>query len=214
MPVPATQPKRPEAEAPASYSYPCSFTQPLPRLVSTRPLRRATLKRAKRRTVMFSPSLPTLCRSVLDADGLVLMKGCSNRQPPRRTWHLPSTIFSITGPACRWRRPGRDRSPSRDPYQPRSHFGLDEARIAGCNVHRDVLHQLLEVLVRATKSSRNSIQQHADLAAGVNVGSTALVGGGRPFSAPRPCPLAQHHKGILIFPWSLQRFQSSRHGRA
>jgi len=40
-----------------------------------------TLKRAKRRTVMFSPSLPTFCAisSLIEID-CSLMKGCSNRQ--------------------------------------------------------------------------------------------------------------------------------------
>ena len=40
-----------------------------------------TLKRAKRRTVMFSPSLPTFCAisSLIEID-CSLMKGCYNRQ--------------------------------------------------------------------------------------------------------------------------------------
>src|ERR1700758_343453 len=40
-----------------------------------------TLKRAKRRTVMFSPSLPTFCAiSSLMLTAWSLMKGCSSRQ--------------------------------------------------------------------------------------------------------------------------------------
>jgi hypothetical protein len=52
-------------------------------------------------------------------------------------------------------------------------LGLHIAGIAGCNVHRDVLEQLLEVLgARHKVALAIQFEQHADLAAGMNICAT------------------------------------------
>src|ERR1035437_5266426 len=97
-------------------------------------------------------------------------------------------------------------------------LGLHIARVAGRDVHRDVLEQLLEVLGAGHEVALAiQFEQYADLAAGVNIGAhRALVGRAGGLLLRRGhAPLAQHHKGILdISLGLLQRLQAVAHRRA
>jgi hypothetical protein len=117
---------------------------------------------------------------------------------------LPSTIFSITGSrlAC-----GRSLR-AINLLLALQIFGghvlrLHIARIAGRDVHRDVLQQLLEVLGAGHKVALAvQLEQHADLAAGMDIGAhRALVGGAGSLLLRRGhAPLAQHHKRASMSP--------------
>ena len=97
-------------------------------------------------------------------------------------------------------------------------FGLHIARIARRDVHRDVLEQLLEVLgARHEVALAVDFDQHADLAAGMDVGAhCAFVGGaGRLLLCRGHAALAQHNECVFdISLCLLQSLQAVAHRRA
>ena len=97
-------------------------------------------------------------------------------------------------------------------------FRLDVARIARRDVHRDVLQQFLEVLGAGHKVALAvHFDQHADLAAGMDVGAhRALVGGAGGLLLCRGhAALAQHHECLFdVSLGLLQSLQAVAHGRA
>ena len=152
-----------------------------------------TLKRAKRRTLMFSPSLATLVamswrdglRLLLD-EGLVEQADLFVELGHLAFEHLLDDVGGLAG--------GGGLGAVDVLLALEVGFGdvfaADEARVDGGDVHGDVAEQLLEVVGAGDEVGLAvELEEHADLAAGVDVGSDgAFVGGAaRPSWRPRPC---------------------------
>ena len=132
---------------------------------------------------------------------------------------MPSTIFSITGAGL----PDVAACARADVLLLLESFGsdiflADVFRIAGSNVHGDVVHQLFEVVSTSNKVALAiDFNQYADLAPGMYVaGHRTLAGGaGRLFRGNGYAPLAQQNNRLLQI--ALRFGQSAfaiHHGRA
>ena len=132
---------------------------------------------------------------------------------------MPSTIFSITGAGL----PVRGSLRAIDVLLLLESFGsdiflADVLRIAGRNVHGDVVHQFFEVVSTSHEVALAvDFNQYADLASGMDVaGHRTLAGGaGRLFRGNGYAALAQQNNRLLQI--ALRFGQSAfaiHHGRA
>ena len=162
-----------------------------------------TLKRAKRRTAMFSPSLPILAGDQLrDGHGLVLDEGLlveADLLVELAHLAFDDLLDHVGGLA------GGGGLRAVDVLLLLECFGsdiflADELGVAGGDVHGDVVHQFLEVVGAGDEVALAvDLDQHADLAAGVDVaGDRAFAGGaGGLLGGHGHAALAEHDDGLL-----------------